>query len=338
VQKHGTGHRVDAPADGVDTGDVATRLSLTDAQCRRAPRIVLAATKAKPEGGWGQRMRDRRETLPTAAAPCCGPRDYRSQPMDITLWKIVVTPTLIALASLAGRRFGPMVSGWFVGLPLTSGPIAWFIAVSEGPTFARGVALGTLAGTISQVAFCLAYAWTALRFGWLTAIAVASAAFAICTLLLQHMVLTPLVLFVVVIVLVFTGSKLMPVSLAAPSADLAVPRFDIPLRMLIATGFVLVLTELAPHLGSQLTGLLAPYPLFGAVLAVFAHRHQGTRAALGVLVGLLAGLYGFSVFFIVVALLIEHGPPLAFAAAIVSALAIHGATLLLFVRHRAVDQ
>lgn len=254
--------------------------------------------------------------------------------MDSTLWKLVATPTLIAVASLAGRRFGPAVSGWFVGLPLTSGPIAWFIAVNEGASFARGVALGTLAGTISQVAFCLTYALSALRFGWGLALAAASAAFLACTLLLQYVVLPLPVLFVVVVAAVFFGSRLLPGSTAAPPTELAVPLFDIPLRMVVATAFVLLLTGLAPRLGPQLTGLLAPFPLFGAVLAIFAHRHQGTRAALGVLAGLLAGLYGFAMFFIVLALLIEHGTALAFTAAIASAMAIHGATLILFVRER----
>jgi hypothetical protein len=50
-----------------------------------------------------------------------------------------------------------------VGLPLTSGPVAFFLATDHGVPFAAGAALGMLAGTISQVAFALAYRSAARR-------------------------------------------------------------------------------------------------------------------------------------------------------------------------------
>jgi hypothetical protein len=47
------------------------------------------------------------------------------------------------------------VSGWFVGLPLTSGPVALFLALDHGATFASGAALGSLAGAMAEAAFAL---------------------------------------------------------------------------------------------------------------------------------------------------------------------------------------
>jgi hypothetical protein len=43
--------------------------------------------------------------------------------METLLLKLIVAPLLIGAASLAGRRWGETVSGWFIGLPLTSGPV-----------------------------------------------------------------------------------------------------------------------------------------------------------------------------------------------------------------------
>jgi hypothetical protein len=84
------------------------------------------------------------------------------------LWlKLVLTPLLIGMASLAGRRFGPAVGGWLVGLPLTSAPVAFFLAIERGTNFASSAAEGTLAGLISVAAFCLAYGLLAPRKGWL---------------------------------------------------------------------------------------------------------------------------------------------------------------------------
>jgi len=76
--------------------------------------------------------------------------------------------------------------------------------------------------------------------------------------------------------------------------------------------------------------VLATFPIFAAVLAVFAHRLQGPMAARQVLWGLLVGLFGFIGFFFVIGLtMTSFGIALAFAAATLTALAIQGASLWL---------
>jgi hypothetical protein len=94
--------------------------------------------------------------------------------------KVAVTPLLIGGASLAGRRWGHHVGGWLVALPLTSGPVAFFLATDYGTGFAAHAAVGMLAATTSQVAFALAYRVVARR-GWLAPCAAGCAAFAATT-------------------------------------------------------------------------------------------------------------------------------------------------------------
>lgn len=77
--------------------------------------------------------------------------------------KLVLTPLLVASTSLAGRRWGPSLSGWLVALPLTSGPIVFFIAVEAGPDVAQQAAGGALIGATAQVAFAAAYTLMARR-------------------------------------------------------------------------------------------------------------------------------------------------------------------------------
>lgn len=43
------------------------------------------------------------------------------------VFKLLMTPLVVGLISLAGRRWGARVSGWRVGLPLTSAPITMFL-------------------------------------------------------------------------------------------------------------------------------------------------------------------------------------------------------------------
>jgi hypothetical protein len=69
--------------------------------------------------------------------------------VESLILKLVVTPALIGAASLAGRRWGAAVGGWLVGIPLTSAPIALFLALDHGAHFAASASVGMLLGTIS---------------------------------------------------------------------------------------------------------------------------------------------------------------------------------------------
>jgi len=255
--------------------------------------------------------------------------------------KLVLTPVLVGAASLAGRRWGSAVGGWLIGIPFTSGPIVLFLALDFGQDFAARAAAGVMAGAISQAAFCVAYAWTAQRWGWAVSLLAAAAGFAAVTVVLYAAALPGAGSFVVIIVALVVSLFLMPPSTASlgpsrPSGDLPLngeefrfPIWDLPARMVVATVFVVVLTTVAPLLGARLAGLLAPFPLYGSVLAAFAHRIQGAGPAVGVLNGLLLGLFAFSSFFLVLSLLLARGIALAFACAIVVALVVHGASLLI---------
>jgi hypothetical protein len=95
--------------------------------------------------------------------------------MSVLALKLVLAPFLIGGASLAARRWGPGVAGWLVGLPLTSGPVAFFVAVEQGTPFAIEVGLAVLAGGFALCAFAIVYARAAsARLGPVAALLVAS--------------------------------------------------------------------------------------------------------------------------------------------------------------------
>lgn len=91
--------------------------------------------------------------------------------------KLTLTPILIAAATLAGRRWGPAIGGWLVALPLTSGPVAFFLVLDQGAPFAAAAAVGSLLGAAAEAAFALVYSRTASR-GWVAALVAGSLAFA----------------------------------------------------------------------------------------------------------------------------------------------------------------
>jgi hypothetical protein len=252
--------------------------------------------------------------------------------MNIIVLKLVLAPVIIGSASLAGRKWGPAVSGWIVGLPLTSGPVIFILALSHDAGFAANAALGVISGGLSLVAYTLTYAWLARRFRWYIALLGSLTVFVISTTLLQNLIFPLIPIFLIVCAAIALGLMLMPKG--EPEEGDAKPGiWDIPSRILIGTSFILLITGSASFLGPRLTGLLTTVPLYVTILAIFAHRHQGPAAAAHVLRGLLYGLFAFAGFFITLGSLIEWagvGP--SFLSAIFVALAIQGTSLWLLQR------
>jgi hypothetical protein len=250
--------------------------------------------------------------------------------MNIFVLKLVLAPVIIGGASLAGRRWGPAVSGWLVGLPLTSGPVIFFLALSHGATFTVSAIAGTISGGFSLVAFCLVYAWLAIRFDWRTALVGSILTYFGIVLLMENIIIPFVPLIVAVTLTIVLGLLLMPKNGAMQLNDIQPGRWDIPSRILIGTSFIILLTEMAPFLGSRLTGLLATIPLYTAILTVFSHRLQGPTGAAHVLRGLLFGLFGFAGFFLTLSLLIESsGITIGFLSATVVTLVIQGLSFLI---------
>jgi len=241
--------------------------------------------------------------------------------------KLVLTPMLIGAVSLAGRRWGPSVSGWLVGFPLTSGPVAFFLALDHGLTFAAGAAAGSMTGAAAQAVFCVLYGRRAHAPHWAEPLAAGSLGFAVASVALQVVSLTLVPLLALVVGTLFVALRFMPRDSRHPRPARR-PAWDIPARIVVTTAIVLVLTGLATALGPSLTGLLATYPLYGAILSGFAHHLEGPGPAVRVLRGLLLGLFAFAGFFFVLALSIERaGIVPAFVAAAVTALVLQAAAL-----------
>jgi hypothetical protein len=216
--------------------------------------------------------------------------------MEIAACKLLLTPALLALATLAGRRFGERAAGWLAGLPLTSGPVSVFLTLEQGRAFAARAASGTLLGLVSVAAFSAAYALAAARgAGWRASTSLGALAFLGATSALARVpagapLAFSLALAAATLALCLVGRP------RGARARTAATRWDLPLRALVATALVLALTAAARRLGPALAGLLSPFPAFVGVLTVFAHVQRGERAARDVLAGALAGSYAFAAF------------------------------------------
>jgi hypothetical protein len=119
------------------------------------------------------------------------------------------------------------------------------------------------------------------------------------------------------------------------TASVALPRWDLPARMIMATVLVLAITSGANALGPRLSGLLATIPLYASILAGFGFQLVGPAAAIRVWRGLLFGLFGFGAFYLVLAASLESLGLTAFAIALGAAVVMQALTLRLLQRSAA---
>jgi hypothetical protein len=251
--------------------------------------------------------------------------------MTLLAIKLIVTPLVVLLASLAARRWGEAVAGWLVGLPLTSAPVSAFLAIEQGPSFAAQAADGTIAGVVSQAAFCLGYAALA-RLGATAALAAGTLAYAATAAILIAGRLPSAVLCAAAVAALTLVLWLLPSRLVGVSAK-AAAWWDLPLRMAVTTALVVGLTSAAITLGPGASGAMAAFPLIGALFAAFAQWDQGARAGVAVLRGMASALFGVAAFFVIAGAALPHLSLLAaFALAAAGGLIVQGATFTLVPR------
>ncbi|HLX19407.1 MAG TPA: hypothetical protein VKR23_04580 [Gaiellaceae bacterium] len=242
--------------------------------------------------------------------------------------KLVLAPAVMVGATLAGRRWGNAVSGWLIGLPLTSGPLVLVLALEHGRPFASRTAAGSLSGAVAEAAFCVGWA-----FGRRAPLLVASLGFAAAAAAVHAL---PLVVLVVLVPVSLVAALALLPPFPPPADPVPTPRWDLAARAVVAVLVIVSLSAAATTIGARLTGLLAVYPAYSAILASFALRLEGRAAAVGLLRGLLVGLFSFAAFYSLLAYLLPStGTGGAFAAAIAAALTAQGVSLLRILRRPA---
>ncbi|TDB64236.1 hypothetical protein EZE20_13935 [Arundinibacter roseus] len=204
-------------------------------------------------------------------------------------------PLLMAGVTLSVRRWGAAIGGWIGGFPWVAGPISFFMAWEQGAPFVANTIPGALMGSAGTILFAYSYARLSTRWSWLPTVLVSYGVFfTIAFLSLQW---TPslwqalgLNLATLTLILYLFPK---PEFKAVVSKQ---RRYDIPLRMVVATLFVLALTQAAERLGPTWSGLLTPFPIMTSILAVFTHVQQGSAATARIMYGLLLAGYGFTTF------------------------------------------
>ena len=246
--------------------------------------------------------------------------------------KLLLVPALLAAISVAGRRWGPGVAGWLAGFPSLTGPILFFLALERGADFTVPAAVFALSAVSAALVFGIAYAWACLRLRWPGAWLCAALAWLAAVAVLVRVPPTLAGSLAISLALLVLAPRLFPKPRGKWGAS-AVPPHELALRMAAGAGMVLTVTAVAESVGPAWTGLLAVFPVFSSVLAVFSHRANGPGFVVAMLRAMTGGFYAFLAFCVAVALLLpSEGVAATFTAAVAVAVAVQGAARAIVLR------
>jgi hypothetical protein len=239
--------------------------------------------------------------------------------------KLLLVPAFLLLLSLAGRRWGPAVAGWLAGLPVLTGPIQFLLALEQGPGFAAAAATVSLSAVFGAVAFIVTYARVCARRSPALSLLSGLAVWCCVALLLTRFPLTNSVSLGIALLSLVIAPKLFP-RISTPILTAALPKWELPLRMLAGAAITLAVTTLAAAIGPAWSGMFAVFPVITIVLSVFSHRASGPAFTATLLRAMIWGLYSLASFcFALAVLLPQQGVAVSFLAAIAVALAVQWA-------------
>jgi hypothetical protein len=242
--------------------------------------------------------------------------------------KLVSVPIFILIISMVAHRWGPSVGGVVLGLPLTSGPILLFLALEQGTSFAAASALGTLIGLISLAASCIVFSWLSFRLDWLVCLIGCCVIFFTMTLILYFVSFPSVLSLVGVVAVLVLICRIFPSGASASSISRESARWEIPARMIAATGLVLLITGAASILGAHLSGLLTPFPVYATVMGLFMLKSEGPAVSALFLRGVIMGCLTTSVFlFLIASFIVSLGLIAVFGLAVAVVITLHSVLL-----------
>ncbi|MGB8179263.1 MAG: hypothetical protein WCF63_03775 [Acidimicrobiales bacterium] len=239
------------------------------------------------------------------------------------LIRVLLAPLAVVAGTLAQRRFGYAVSGLILGLPLTSLPLLWLVALQHGTAFASSMTGALLVGSIAEAVVLWLYARLTIHLSPSLALVAALGAFALAAEAVNLLRLSALLAGLITAVGFAAALRWWP----ATSGDLAASqgRSRLWLRVTMSAVFTIVLVALAGRLGPVLAGLIDALPAMSLMMAFTTHQDHGSGASSRFLHGVTRGSFSYLAAMIVLAELLRTGDLLlAFVAALVAALVVQG--------------
>lgn len=222
----------------------------------------------------------------------------------ILLLKIFLAPVIIIICSLVLKKYGHSAAGVLIGMPLTSGPLSFILTIQNGKTFVADFANGVQLGVVSVSLFCLIYVWSSQHFHWFICLLSGFIVYFFSTFICNKIALPIYLSFLISVIITFLVLQVFP-PLNKVETITTLHQPDILLRVFLAVLIIFIISYLAIELGPQLSGIISAFPVYSGLFTATAHVHYGPEAAKRMMFGILLGCFSFSMFFLVLGILIN---------------------------------
>jgi hypothetical protein len=224
--------------------------------------------------------------------------------MFLLLLRVAIVPLIVLGGTLAQRRFGSAVGGLLIGLPLTSLPLLWLVALQHGNYFASSMSGAIVVGASAQVVVIWVYAALAPRISPTLALVGALGSFVLMIGVLNVLNFS-----------IFLASVIASVGFAVAlywwphteSGSEETGRYRLILRVAISAGFTLFLVTLAGRIGPGLLGLIAALPMMSLTMAFVTHKELGANASAQFLHGVTKGSFSYVASMLMLAEMLRTG-------------------------------
>jgi hypothetical protein len=203
--------------------------------------------------------------------------------------KLFLAPFFVWIISILQSRYNARLGGFFLGLPLTTGPFLLIIGIQEGRSFAKTAAHGVLVGQLSLIVFCFVYAIAAKNLNWIRSILIATIAVWLSGYFFNLVNFSNLGIAMTLFFFWAISLGLFPMY-EKPTEKVVAPKWELPVRLITAVLLILLLTATANILGSRVSGALSTYPTIITVLGSFSHRRNGPKYLIATLHALIQAL------------------------------------------------
>jgi len=190
------------------------------------------------------------------------------------------------------------VGGRLIGLPITTGPFILIVCIQESRSFGARAAHGVLLGQIALAMFCWIYAWASSQFNWWISLTIGTAVCLTTGYLATQFDLSNILVLVILALIWLVAMRIWP-STPIENSRRTSPQWELPARVLVTMSVLVILSQLAPLLGANVSGALSTYPVIASVISAFNHKTNGPSATIATLKGLMETL-PFTVIFIAI--------------------------------------
>lgn len=208
--------------------------------------------------------------------------------------KMVASAAVVVVATVTAEKAGAFWAALIASLPVAAGPIYVVLALEHDAVFLAESAIGSMAATAATAVYMLCLALLcprlpvglAIPFGLMGWLAVAAA-------------IRLLVWDIVSAVALTAGAMIVCMAVTVDERHWSAPKagarqwYDIPLRALLVSVLVALVTSLSHALGAEATGYAAVFPIAMTSLALILHLRQGGHSVAAVMASSFLPMQGF---------------------------------------------